>query len=332
MNKRCVCDKGLLRGLLKNTVFCVVMAGVGLGVLQATRAFLQSREPSVDFSQRALATRDSTDQPAKADDRLRFAVATMVSAEATFSTYQQLVRRICRDVGRPGAFVVRPSYTDVRRQLEAGKVDVALVCTGTYIYGLPSGRIKLLAQPEFVEGLQYRCLLLVPAQSRFKTMEDLRGMVMAFTDRESNTGCLVPTAMLASRDHDPASFFRKVIFTGSHDRSIRAVATKIVDCAAVDSLIWYSSINQDPSLTHKVRVIWQSESFGPPPIVVPVSLPEGLQARLQKAFLGLDKDEEGRHILSDIGIRRFVSPRPESYRSAIKMYQRLGQQGGSPWR
>jgi len=123
--------------------------------------------------------------------------------------------------------------------------------------------VKLLVQPEFEDGLEYRCLLIVPVQSSATKWEDLRGAVMAFTDRESNTGCIVPTAALADLDHTPEAFFKKVVFTGSHDRSIRAVALGAVDAACVDSLVLESNLHQDPSLRPRVKVIWQSEAFGP---------------------------------------------------------------------
>ena len=145
---------------------------------------------------------------------------------------------------------------------------------------------------------------------------------MAFTDPESNTGCLVPSARLAQMGHDPETFFAKTVFTGSHDRSILAVAVGAVDCAAVDSLVWDSNLRKKPSLAQRVKVVWRSEPFGPPPIVVPASLPEELTESLRHAFLTLHEDEEGRDILEETGIARFVPPRPESYKSATDVYSR----------
>ncbi len=310
---------------------CLLLAGLGLAAVWGIWSIAVSREPFVDFSRRDAKTPRSPISPSENSNRLRFAVATMVSAEATFSTYRRLVQRICRDVGLREAFVVRPSYTDVREALEQGKVDIAFVCTGTYVHSLHKKRIKLLAQPEFEEPLEYRCLVIVPAKSNAETLEDIRGTVMAFTDPESNTGCLVPAATLVNRGYNPKSFFKKIVFTGSHDRSILAVALGVVDAAAIDALVWESKLREDPSLTEKVRIIWRSEVFGPPPIVVPVGGDATLAKSLQEALLALDKDDEGRDILSDIGIKRFVRPRPKSYQSVVKLYRQLERQGGFSW-
>jgi len=90
-------------------------------------------------------------------------------------------------------------------------------------------------------------------------------------------------------------------------------------------------LQEDPSLGERVRVIWKSEQYGPPPVVIPRGTDPAFEESLRKAFLGLDKDPGGRAILSSIGIRRFIPAQPESYRSAIALYERLREVGGMSW-
>jgi phosphonate transport system substrate-binding protein len=97
---------------------------------------------------KAQATRPS--DTARNTEELRFAVAAMVSAEATFSTYKRLVQRICRDIDLREVFLISPSYAAVRNDIERGDLDVAFVCTGTYVHARRAGRLKLLVRPEFL--------------------------------------------------------------------------------------------------------------------------------------------------------------------------------------
>ncbi len=320
-----------LFGVIKKPLLCLLLAGLGVAFLRSAAWMMPLNEKRLDLSNRLGAVENKEPVNADESDRLRFAVASMVSAEATFSTYKRLVQRICRDVGLKEAFILQPSYTDVRRGLEEGNIDVAFVCTGTYVYAQAEKKVKLLVQPEFSNGLHYQCIFIVPANSPFKSVEDLRGGIMALTDPESNTGCLVPSVMLSDSGYDVKTFFKKIIFTGSHDRSILAVARGVVDMAAVDSLVWESNIRQKPSLKNQVRIIWRSEPFGPPPVVVPKELPKDLEDSLREAFLRLNKHDEGQEILSEIGIKRFVPSQPERYQTAIELHQRLELQGGFQW-
>lgn len=317
------------RWWLKRIALLAVTATLGFGAVCGTLEYLESREPLVNLSERENNAAAPGSGPGDGK-HLRFAIATMVTPESTFRDYKRLVDRISRDVGREGIFLIPPSYTDARNKLEEGTVDVALVCTGTYVHALPGGRIGLLAQPEFAEGRKYQSLFLVPAQSPYRTLEDLRGKTVAFTDPESNTGCIVPTAKINALGQDPTSFFGEIVFTGSHDRSIAAVETGLVSCAAVDSLVWLSKLEVDPSLANRVRIIWQSEPYGPPPIVVPAGLDEKLRDSLQIAFLALDGDREGREILAAIGIERFVRPKPDDYLTAIEIHKNSEMRAGTP--
>lgn len=294
---------------------------IGLILVCGGQLAREAMLPKVDLHTQVPAVQAPTTIPN--EESLRFAVASMVSAEQTFSMYQRLVKRIGRDAGREDVFVLRPSYSDVRQSLEKSEVDVAFVCTGTYVHTLGNQTIKLLAQPVFEKGQQYRCLVIVPAKSPAHNIADLENKVLAFTDPESNTGCLVPSHLFNQLGYDRETFFQEIIYTGSHDRSIAAVDRKIVDVACIDSLIWYSKLRSEPEFKDRIRVIWQSDPFGPPPIVVPATIDSVLEQKLQTAFLNLHRDEEGREILSGIGIAHFIRPNPEDYLSAIALYREL---------
>ncbi|NIA07431.1 MAG: phosphate/phosphite/phosphonate ABC transporter substrate-binding protein [Actinobacteria bacterium] len=292
-----------------------------LAILWATLWWTSPRGPVIDMARRVMQHKTPAD-----DKRLRFAIATMVSPQATFASYRRMVELIGHEVGLKGGIVLRPTYRQVRESLEKESVDVAFVCTGTYVHGRDSGLIELLAQPQFKAGLSYRCVIIVPRDSSVLEWDDLKGKTMAFTDPESNTGSLVPRAALITRGYKPAEFFGKIIFTGSHDRSVRAVANCVVDAAAVDSLVFYPMINKDPSLSKKVRVIWTSEPFGPPAIVVPTNLDAGLKAALRQVLFSFHKTSEGSEILAAMGIERFRPPRKDDYDSAYALFKSVQEQ------
>jgi phosphonate transport system substrate-binding protein len=226
--------------------------------------FCRDKSPRIAFSDWVAV------KPVKiSNDTLRFAIASMVSAEETWIEYKELIDYVSERMGIKTSMVLRPSYSAVRRLLEEKKVDLAFICTGTYIICSREGTVELLAVPEFKNNLKYQCFFIVHADSAISKIEDLRGKRFAFTDLESNTGCIVPTWVIRQYGVEPKSYFGNIIYTGSHDRSIHAVADGVTDGAGVDSLVFYSFIKTHPNLKTRLRVIWKSEVFGAPPIVIP---------------------------------------------------------------
>ena len=115
------------------------------------------------------------------------------------------------------------------------------------------------------------------------------------------------------------TFFSKTIFTYSHDNSILAVAKKIVDGAAVDSLVWDYLDAKKPVNTSLIRIIKKSEPYGIPPVVVPKDLDPALKKELQDILLTMHEDQTGKKILQEIMIDRFVKVEDSLYDSIRKM-------------
>ena len=302
---------------------------IGVIALLFLSRFLSSGGPVVDLEKRQPASASEPD--AGANGRLRFCVATIVSAEETFGSYRELVRRVGQLVGRDAVLVMRPSYLEVREALAAGTVDVAMVCTGTYVYARQKRLADLLVTPKYLSGPSYQGLIIVPSASTAKTVDDLRGRVMAFTDPESLTGRVLPTAMLLDRDLRPRDFFGKILFTGSHDLAIQAMASGVADAAAVNSLVLGRMLQSSPTLSSQVRTIWRSECFGNPPVLVPKTVSQELRNALKGVFLSLHDDSEGRGILARLGIEQFVEPDEEVYESAFRLHERV-RLAGEDWR
>jgi len=311
------------RGGVRHVVLlAALLAGLPLMLFFGLWVFRVQREPTVDLS--PTASWAPMADPAQPDgNSLRFTVATMWSVESTFSLYRELIEEIARRAGRDESFVVRASYGELRRSLERDEIDVAFVCTGPYVVAVPSGRIKLLVEPVFKPGLVYRSVILVPRDSPRASLLGLRGARMAFSDAESFTGYFVPCTALYDQKVDLAGFFAKTIFSGSHEQSVQAVATGVADAAAVHSIVWHSAKTEDPSLALRLKEIWQSPAFGPPPVVVSTTMSPESEEALRQAFLALHEDEGCRKLMASLGIERFVAADDKHYRSAAELVRRF---------
>ncbi|MEK7204519.1 MAG: phosphate/phosphite/phosphonate ABC transporter substrate-binding protein, partial [candidate division NC10 bacterium] len=164
---------------------------------------------------------------------LRIAVAAMISPEETLSVYQELMDYIAAKLGRPVEIKQRRTYQEVNDMLGAGKLDAAILCSGTYVHAKRQYGVELLAVPVINGSPTYRSYIIVPQSSTAASLEELHRKRFAFTDPLSTSGYLYPVYALVSKGRQPATFFTKTLFTYSHDNSIEAGAEGVVDGAAV---------------------------------------------------------------------------------------------------
>ncbi len=255
--------------------------------------------------------------------QLKVAVAAIISPKETFAYYRQLLDYIGQKLGREIQFIQRKTYGEINELLARSQIDLAFICSGPYVVGKEKHGFELLATPEVQNSHFYHSYLIVNKNSNFKNLSDLRRHVFAFTDPDSNTGKLVPTYWLSLMNEKPETFFSKTIYTYSHDNAILAVAKGLVDGAAIDGLIWEYYHHKKPVFTSETRIIRKSEPYGIPPLVASKALSFELKTQIRQYLFKMHQDPEGKKIISELLIDRFVNPQDEWYDSIREINLKL---------
>jgi phosphonate transport system substrate-binding protein len=301
---------------MSKRVFGTVLLGCVALSMGAMLLLRRRNIPEVDFKQvgQAATTLSSTGQ-----QPLRVAIAAMISPAITKRYYEELFRLVGDRLGRSTQLIQRKTYAEVNALVEDRSVDMAFVCSGPYVLGHAKFGMELLALPVVGGASIYYSYVLVKPDSDIKSFEDLRGRRFAFTDPDSNTGCLVPRFMLAKMQTTPESFFRETFFTHSHDNSIKAVAEGMADGAAVDSLIWDFLKATAPAAVAGTAILHKSPPYGIPPLVVHPDLDPTLKARMKEVLLQIHRDPLARPLLDSIRVERFIEGKDEVYTSVREM-------------
>ncbi len=321
------CPKGL-RAIMKSKIDIVICGLILVTVFILSGCGRDSDAVVVDFNKTVAVDRPVSSEPEV--PQLRVAVAAIISPKETFAYYRQLLDYIGHKLGSDVQFIQRKTYGEINELLAGGQIDLAFICSGPYVVGREKHGFELLATPEVQNSHFYHSYLIVNKNSEFQNLADLRGHVFAFTDPDSNTGKLVPTFWLSEMNEKPETFFSKTIYTYSHDNAILAVAKGLVDGAAVDGLIWEYYHHKNPVFTSETRIIRRSEPYGIPPLVASKSLPFESKSRIRQALFDMHLDPQGRKIISELMIDRFVNPRDDWYDGIRKINLKLASMEKEP--
>ncbi len=208
-------------------------------------------------------------------------------------------------------FLLKPvfakSYDEMDHFLAIGRVDIAYICGAPYVEGKDRYGYKIVAVPLNSEGKPYYYSLVITRKEKhYKSLLDFKGKTYAFSDPKSNSGSLVPTYNLLKRGLKPDEFFKPVIYTYSHYESILAVYKGFVEGASVDSIVYEQVLKLDKSIGKEIKVV---EKYGPFPIT-PFVYRRGLDTTIVKkmrdALLEMNKEKEGKKVLSLLGISGFT--------------------------
>ncbi len=243
-------------------------------------------------------------------DAINVGIGAIVSPKEGFLYYKELLDYISKKISKP-IVLKQGRYEEINRLLKSNQIDLAFICSGAYVELQKAAQVELLVAPLVNNKPEYYSYIIVHRDSEIENFSDLKGKSFAFVDPLSNSGYLFPVYLVAKKGKTYQNYFSRTIFTYSHDNSIIAVAEKLIDAAAVDSLIynWLSETN--PELVSKTKIILTSPPFGIPPVVVHKNF--NLKKEIKKIFLELDKEDEGKKILAKLRIDKFISPDDKIY-------------------
>ncbi len=253
------------------------------------------------------------------DRTLRIGVASMITPVDAVRYYQDIVDYISEKLGVPVEMVHRRTYDEMDRMLERGDVDAAFICSAPYVKNRREFGVELLVAPRVNGGVFYRSYIIVHKDSPVRTFDDLRGKSFAFTDPKSNTGRLYPEYILAKQGLRPEEFFSRFLYSYSHNKSVELVAKKVVDAAAVESLVYEYMKSRGSEYVGQTRIIKRSPEFGIPPVVVPAGLPVFIKEKLREILTGMHLDPKGKRILDAMLIERFVVASDRNYDTIREM-------------
>lgn len=190
--------------------------------------------------------------------------------------------------------IVRPqSYNAVIEGVLSRTIDFAILGPASYAKARArDNRVEAFAsfarKKGFItpEGSYYYSVLFTLKRNGFKSAGDLKQRKVAFTDPESTSGSVIPNMAFAKHIGNPLkAYFGTIIYTGSHDRSIKSVLGGHVDAAFVSSARIDEAVEKNILTPDQVEILWQSDPIHYDPFVFSGGVNNALKNQIREIML-----------------------------------------------
>lgn len=245
--------------------------------------------------------------------QLRFGLSAVILADqaaflARWSEYLTL------RVGVPVVFVARESYQSILDLLFSEQLDAAWICG--YPYVRHQAQLQLLAVPVYQGEPLYQSYLIRTRGSTpdLNGWSDLKHRVLAYSDPLSNSGWLVAQAQLRAAGLS-ARDLKRAFFAHGHRNVAEAVATGLAHAGCIDGYVWETMQLQKMASVTKTQVIWKSDFYAFPPIVVRQGNRNGALPGLGRALLAMHDEPQGQDLLRALNLNGFSTAAPALFDS-----------------
>lgn len=199
---------------------------------------------------------------------LRVGLIPSEDAQAMIRASQQVMEQLAARTGMKVKPFVANDYNGVIEAMRSGKIDVAYFGPFSYVLASQLANAEAFAIPVSKKSGQssYQSILITRKDKGLNTVAQLQGKTFAFVDPSSASGHLFPKAGLKGEGVDTDKYFSRVIFSGSHDASILAVANSKVDAAAVAEPIFFNAVAKGHVKAEDFLVVWRSQPIPESPM------------------------------------------------------------------
>jgi phosphonate transport system substrate-binding protein len=251
------------------------------------------------------------------------------------STWKELLVALTEKLGRPVKLVSYADTDEQMRALKSGDLHITAFSTGetpTAVNG--AGFIPLVCAADQNGDYRITMKIIVPADSPIKKLDDLKpaaedGVVkkhnIKFVRPRSNSGCTAALVMLMDKHGLQPDRDYTWGFSYGHDTSIKGVADKRFEAAAVASDILARMIAEGDVAEDSIRVIYESEPFPPGVIGCAYNLKPELRDGVRDALVGFAWAGTG--VEKEFGAQGAVKFAEVDYRDDWKAVRDLRESG-----
>lgn len=263
---------------------------------------------------------------------VRFGVSSAENEAAAIARNQPMVDYLAKKLGVPVKIYRVSDYAGLVEAMRADQLEFSRF--GPAVYSLGRRVLGDKLQPLFrdvdnngQEG--YFSVVVVRADSPYKSVADLKGKNFAFADPNSTSGYAFPSYYLRKQGFDPQSHFGGSVFSGSHDNSVLALVRGQFDGVATYQVNENSGVVQRLALRGMIpagatRVIWTSPLIPASPFSTRANLPQGLKNEFVAAMMAMkDEAPEVFKSFTDGQVSRYAPAKHEDYLDVIAVTEEL---------
>jgi phosphonate transport system substrate-binding protein len=206
-------------------------------------------------------------------------------AKAEAAKFQPMLDYLTRSIGVATRLEQARSCEDTMEGQRAGRIHIASYCGAatfarSYLTGVKAEPFAMDINADGTKG--YQSVFFVKKNSPYQSIRDLKGKILGLGMPDSTSGDLEPRFILNQFGITPEEFFRRVVYTGSHEDNIAALRDGKVDVAAAAD---DAPTRFPKSLASQFRSVYSSEILPNPPLVYLSDMPGDLKSAIRKAFL-----------------------------------------------
>jgi len=240
--------------------------------------------------------------------------------------YQPLADYLATKLNLKVRLTILSRYGNIIDNFVSERLDGAFFGSFTGAMAIKKLGVEPLVRPVKMDGTStYHGYIFVRKDSGIKGVKDMKGKSFAFVDKATTAGYIFPIAYFRENGvKEVKGYLGDFYFTGSHDSSIMAVLNKEADIGAAKNTIYEEILREDKRARQELIILAESPKVPENGLAVRNDLKPDIKKGIKETLLNMDRDEEGKRVLSRFGAQRFIETTERDYEPVFRVVDRAG--------
>lgn len=259
-------------------------------------------------------------------DSLRLAFIPQENPDKLLGDIEAITSWLSTQIGVNVEGFVTIDHAAAVEALRNGNADISFMGALPYVLAEKEiGAVPLLSEL-YRNAPSYTGRVFVRRDSGFKTLKDLKGKDIAFTDPISESGYMYPLAEfervgLISEPKAAEDFFGRIFFAGGYQQAMQALAEGLVDAAGASQ---YADLLLTPEQQSHVKWIAESDSIPSHVVIARPAMDTELRDRFVEVMLKLNLPKHSAKLRYLYGPDGYVKADPSVFEGVRKLARHHG--------
>ncbi len=240
--------------------------------------------------------------------------------------YDPLAKYISSKIGMKIELKVLPRYGNIINNFVSENMDGAFFGSFTYALAHSKLGLEVIARPEGTEGIStYHGLLFARKDSGIRNIKDMAGKRLAFVDKATTAGYLLPLAYFKKHGIDNyRNYLKETYFAGTHEDVINDVLDRKTDIGAAKNTVFYRLAEQDKRILNDLIIFERSPEVPENGLAMRKDIDISVRTKMKEILLDMHNDPDGKKVLKDFGASRFVPTSNDDYKPVFEYAKEIG--------
>jgi phosphonate transport system substrate-binding protein len=256
------------------------------------------------------------------------AIVPAENASGVTERFQPFIEYLSKELGVKVTLRIANDYAAVIEGHKAGNIHIGYHGPSAYVraWTVTNRGVEPFVTTINSDGsVGYYSVAYAKSSAPGAKLEDYKGKSLCLVDPNSTSGSNMPRYAMNKIGIEPDKFFAKVVYAGSHENAVTAVAQGTCDVG----FNWWNS-ETDSNLTRMVnkgmvkkedfKIVFKSDLLAGSPYIYITSMPSEMRAAIAKAFADAPKkDKAAFDKLSDGKDLGFQPVTHKDYEAAVEL-------------